>query len=179
MEKPSPVQPGGHLVLGGARSGKTAYALALADGSGLEKWMIATARAEDDEMAARIELHRKERGAEWRLVEEPLRIAEAIIDQARSDRILVIDCLTLWLSNLWFAEANIVLETAKLIEAVQALRGPAIFVSNEIGFGLAPETSLGRAFRDAQGRLNQDMAKMCSAATFVVAGMPIFLKNSN
>jgi len=167
---------GSHLILGGARSGKTAYALALAHASGLEKWMLATAVSEDDEMAERIALHRVERGGEWQTIEEHVHLAGSLISTAAPNRIIVVDCLTLWLSNLSFREFDLAASMHELAAVLPALNGPVIFVSNELGMGLSPETSLGRRFRDAQGRLNQMMAAACAGVTFVAAGLPLVLK---
>jgi adenosylcobinamide kinase / adenosylcobinamide-phosphate guanylyltransferase len=168
---------GTQLVLGGARSGKTAYALALAEKSGLQKWMIATAGCEDREMSDRIARHKEERGPDWKLAEERIQLVDVLQTHARRDRIVVVDCLTLWLSNLAFEQFDLPAETERLSKAVSSLDGPVIFVSNEIGLGLVPETKLGRSFRDAQGRLNQALAQACDKVTFVAAGLPLHLKS--
>ena len=165
-----------HLILGGARSGKTGYALSLADNSGLEKWMVATARAGDSEMRERIARHRRERGVEWNVLEEGIEIAAILDCYGRRDRVLVVDCLTLWLSNLFLEGRDLPSEMEKLAEAAIKAGGPILFVTNEIGLGLVPESSLGRDFRDAQGALNQRLAAVCKAVTLVVAGLPIALK---
>jgi adenosylcobinamide kinase/adenosylcobinamide-phosphate guanylyltransferase len=166
-----------HLILGGARSGKTAYALALAENTGLAKGMIVTALAEGPEMQDRIALHRAERSADWLVVEEPRDLCGALRRMAGPDRVVVVDCLTLWLSNLFFAEMDWAAEAAALASLLETLGGEIILVSNEIGFGLVPEHPLGRAFRDAHGRMNQIVAKACDAATLVVAGLPLVLKS--
>jgi adenosylcobinamide kinase / adenosylcobinamide-phosphate guanylyltransferase len=166
-----------HLILGGARSGKTAYALALAEKSGLSKWMIATAGCEDREMSERIARHKAERGPDWDLAEERINLIGVLQTHARRDRIVVVDCLTLWLSNLAFEQFDLPAETERLSKAVPSLDGPVIFVSNEIGLGLVPETQLGRSFRDAQGRLNQALAQACDKVTFIAAGLPVYLKS--
>jgi len=168
---------GTQLILGGARSGKTAYALARADESGLKKWMIATAGAEDQEMSERIARHKDERGSDWGLAEERIRLVDVLQMYARRDRIVVVDCLTLWLSNLALEQFDLSAETSRLSTAVSSFDGPVIFVSNEIGLGLVPETPLGRSFRDAQGRLNQALAQVCDKVTFVAAGLPFHLKS--
>lgn len=167
---------GSHLILGGARSGKTAYALAIAEASGLEKWMLATAAGDDEEMAERIALHRAERGGDWQTVEEQFDLTGSLIGITEANRIVVVDCLTLWLSNLSFKEFDLAASMRQLAAVLPSLHGPVIFVSNELGMGLAPETALGRRFRDAQGRLNQMMAATCDAVTFVAAGLPLVLK---
>ncbi len=178
MAKPYPKNLPFHnlLTLGGARSGKSAFARRCAENSGLEPVFIATAAAGDDEMAARIARHRLERGSRWRTVEEQRDLCGALAANADEERIMLVDCLTLWLSNLAFAGADLDVETRRLAAAVGGLKGPAIFVSNEIGLGLVPETALGRAFRDAQGRLNQAMARACDRVVFIAAGLPLTLK---
>jgi adenosylcobinamide kinase/adenosylcobinamide-phosphate guanylyltransferase len=164
------------LVLGGARSGKSAFAEKLASESALEKIYIATATAGDDEMCARITHHKTRRGDTWRTVEEPLDLAGVCAREARSGHILLVDCLTLWLSNLMHAEHDIETETQRLTEVLQQRSCPVVLVSNEIGLGLVPETALGRQFRDEQGRLNQRVAACVDEVAFVVAGLPLWIK---
>jgi adenosylcobinamide kinase/adenosylcobinamide-phosphate guanylyltransferase len=166
-----------HLVLGGARSGKTAHGLALADAYGLEKWLVATAEASDAEMRDRIALHRAERDDRWRVVEEPLALRATLTEIARPDRIVLVDCLTIWLSNLFFKDCDHAAEIEQTVAVLADLQGPAIFVSNELGLGLAPDTALGRSFRDAHGRMNQQFAARCENVTFVAAGLPMRLKS--
>ena len=164
------------LVLGGARSGKSAYAQSLSEAAAPERLYLATAEAGDAEMAARIQRHREERGAGWTTREEPLALAEALSAEARPGRIVLVDCLTLWLSNLMLAGRDVEAEIARLAEALPALQGPAAIVSNEVGLGLVPETRLGREFRDAQGRANREVARACDAVVLVAAGLPRLLK---
>ncbi|MEL6861407.1 MAG: bifunctional adenosylcobinamide kinase/adenosylcobinamide-phosphate guanylyltransferase [Pseudomonadota bacterium] len=164
------------LILGGARSGKSRRALALAEARAQTRVFIATAEALDDEMSDRIARHEAERGEGWGTVEAPLDLVSAIAAHVDPDRICVVDCLTLWLSNLMHHGGDIEAETAALCEALSAPRGPIILVSNEVGLGLVPETPLGRAFRDAQGRLNQAVAAACTKVEFVAAGLPLTLK---
>lgn len=164
------------LVLGGARSGKSAYAERQAKESGLAVVFIATAQPLDEEMAARIARHRVERPAAWRTVEEPLRLAEALRREAEARRCLVVDCLSLWLSNLLLAGREA--EVDKLLEALPALPGRLILVSNEVGFGIVPENALARRFRDEQGRLNQAIARFADDVTLVAAGLPLALKRT-
>ena len=166
------------LVLGGARSGKSAYAERLVRESGLASHYIATGEAGDGEMAERIAHHRARRGAGWTTREEPLRLVAALREEARPDRAVLVDCLTLWLSNLLFAERDLDAETAALCEALAALPGPVVFVTNEVGMGLVPDTPLGRRFRDAQGRLNQAVAAVVPSVVFVAAGLPLRLKGA-
>jgi adenosylcobinamide kinase / adenosylcobinamide-phosphate guanylyltransferase len=164
------------LILGGARSGKSQYAEKLVALSGLTPFYVATAAALDDEMGERIVHHRDRRGGEWVTIEEQFALAETIAREARPDRILLVDCLTLWLSNLTFAEREIPAEQARLVAQLGDCPGPVILVSNEIGMGLVPETALGRRFRDAQGRLNQGVAEVATRVVFVAAGLPLVLK---
>jgi adenosylcobinamide kinase/adenosylcobinamide-phosphate guanylyltransferase len=164
------------LVLGGARSGKSAYAQALVEGAAPERLYLATAEAGDAEMAARIARHREVRGAGWLTREEPLALAEALVAEARAGRAVLVDCLTLWLSNLMLAGREVEGEIVRLTEAVGALRGPVVLVSNEVGLGVVPDNALGRAFRDAQGRLNRKTALACQAVVFVAAGLPTMIK---
>lgn len=164
------------LVLGGARSGKSAFAEGLVRGSGLTAVYLATATAGDEEMAERIGRHRDDRGPHWITVEEPLDLVGALAREAAPSRAVLVDCLTLWLSNLVFAGRDPAGETAALAGALPSLHGPAVLVSNEIGLGLVPDTALGRAFRDAHGRMNQAVAAAVPRAVFVAAGLPLPLK---
>lgn len=164
------------LVIGGTRSGKSAYARALAEASLLKPVMLATAEAGDAEMAERIERHRCERGPRWMTLEEPLELAAALRRCAAPDRLVVVDCATLWLSNLLIANRDPEAEERALEREIAGLNGPALFVTNEVGCGLVPATALGRVFRDAQGRLNQMLAKSCEAVVQVTAGLPLQIK---
>ena len=163
------------LVLGGARSGKSRHAERLVEAAASCGIYIATAEPGDDEMVARIAAHRARRGAFWRTVEAPLLLAEAIA-AARPDRPVLVDCLTLWLSNLMLAGARLDAEIATLRAALHDAAGPVVLVANEVGLGLVPETPLGRCFRDAAGRLNQDIAALADRVVFVAAGLPLALK---
>jgi len=164
------------LVFGGTRSGKSAYALHLAENSGLAPVMIATARIHDEEMRARIEAHRAERGPHWSLIEEHINLTAAIQREAAADKILLVDCLTLWLSNLVFEEQDYAQAGHALAAALPTLAGPVIFVSNELGLGTVPDHALTRRFRDAQGKLNQILALACTDVIYVQAGLPRALK---
>ncbi len=166
------------LILGGARSGKSALALRRAAASGRPVTWLATAQALDAEMAERIERHRAERPAGWRTVEEPLRLAQALRLGAAADGCLVVDCLTLWLTNLMLAgDASLLqTETADLLATLPALPGHIILVANEVGLGIVPDNALARRFRDEAGRLNQALAESCERVTFVAAGLPLVLK---
>ena len=164
------------LILGGARSGKSAFAQKLAEAHGPDRLYLATAAAGDEEMAARIARHRRDRGQGWTTLEEPLELAAALATHARAGRAVVVDCLTLWLSNLMLAGRDPGPAVAALGEAIQGLAGPAILVSNEVGMGLVPDHKLGREFRDWQGRANREIAAACDAVIFVAAGLPLQLK---
>lgn len=179
------------LVIGGARSGKSAYAERQAAASGLAVTYIATAQAHDDEMRRRIAHHRTRRPADWGSVEAPLELAAALRAHAAADRCLLVDCLTLWLSNLFFAgqaarqaEAGeavdcplFAAETQALIDTLPQLPGRILLVSNEVGWGIVPMNPLSRLFADEQGRLNQRVAAACEKVTLVAAGLPLMLKS--
>jgi adenosylcobinamide kinase/adenosylcobinamide-phosphate guanylyltransferase len=168
--------PRATLILGGARSGKSRLAQRLANLVAGPKILIATAEAKDAEMAARIAAHRRERGPEWRTVEEPLLLATALDEAAPAGRPVVVDCLTLWLSNLMLAEIGIEPAVVALEAALSRAPGPVILVSNEVGLGIVPENALARAFRDEAGRLNQRMAAASEAVYFLAAGLALTLK---
>ncbi|PPD15029.1 MAG: bifunctional adenosylcobinamide kinase/adenosylcobinamide-phosphate guanylyltransferase [Methylobacterium sp.] len=172
-----PALPCSTLVLGGARSGKSGFAERLARESGLVRIYIATAQGFDEEMRARIARHKADRAGDgWETIEEPIALPDAIRREAERNRVLLVDCLTLWLSNVMLAEADVALAQAALLESLAGAKGPVILVSNEVGMGLVPETKLGRDFRDAQGRLNQAVALAVPRVFFVAAGLPITLK---
>jgi adenosylcobinamide kinase/adenosylcobinamide-phosphate guanylyltransferase len=164
------------LVLGGARSGKSRYAEALVTDAAAAGTYIATAEAGDAEMAARIAHHRARRGGFWRTVEEPLGLASAIVANADPARPILVDCLTLWLSNLMGVGRVVEHESEVLLGALRDARGPVVLVANEVGLGLVPETPLGREFRDEAGRLNQAVAALADRVIFVAAGLPLVLK---
>jgi adenosylcobinamide kinase/adenosylcobinamide-phosphate guanylyltransferase len=166
------------FVFGGARSGKTALALERAEASGLDPVMVATAEALDAEMGARIAAHRAERGPRWTTIEEARDLAGALDRAAGAGRIVVVDCLTLWLSNLMAADADIDGEIDRLCEALAGLAGPVILVSNEVGLGIVPENALARRFRDHQGRLNRRVAAVAARVTFVAAGLALVMKDA-
>jgi len=169
---------GSLLVLGGARSGKSCYAQDLAEASGLRPLLIATAQAHDAEMGERIARHAASRDARWTVVEEPVALAVALCREARADCIVVVDCATLWLSNLLLKNDNLAAATQDLAQSVAGLAGPVIFVSNEVGAGIVPENALARAFRDAHGLLNQALAEACEAVVLINAGIALCLKPS-
>jgi adenosylcobinamide kinase/adenosylcobinamide-phosphate guanylyltransferase len=168
------------LILGGARSGKSALAERLARESGNEVVYIATAQAHDAEMAARIAHHRDRRPAHWQCVEEPLALAGALRAYARPDRCVLVDCLTLWLSNLLgdADDQRLGRECEALLEVLPALPGELLFVSNEVGLGVVPMGELTRRFVDEAGRLHQALAARCERVLFVAAGLPLPLKGN-
>jgi adenosylcobinamide kinase / adenosylcobinamide-phosphate guanylyltransferase len=164
------------LVIGGARSGKSRFAQALAERSGNERVFIATAEALDDEMCDRIRRHREDRREAWRTREEPLDLARALGEEAAPGRVALVDCLTLWLSNLMHAGRSPQAEIDALTSELSRLAGPAILVSNEVGQGIAPMTALGREFRDWQGRLNSEVAAVAGVVVVMTAGLPQLVK---
>ena len=165
-----------HLILGGRRSGKSAYAEDLALGSGLPKTYIATSRAYDADHQTRIDVHRARReGQGWQVIEAPdPGDLQAILDQqSNKDQVVLLDCLSMWLNNLFLDAADMA-----VVPDLKLPSGPAqlLLVSMEVGLGLHPETSLGRAYADALGTLNQQVAKQADKVTFVAAGLPLPLK---
>ena len=163
------------LLLGGARSGKSRRAQNLAELAWPNRLFIATAEALDDEMAQRIARHQADRSEGWQTVEAPLDLVSAL-GSAGGENAILVDCLTLWLSNLMHHGRDVDTETEKLCSALQAMTQPVFLVSNEVGMGLVPDKKLGRNFRDAQGRLNQHVANVCDVVEFVAAGLPLRLK---
>ena len=171
------------LILGGVRSGKSALAQRRAHKSGLQLVYIATATAGDEAMAARIQRHRLERQDEWRLVEEPVALAEVLRQNAAPDRCLVVDCLTLWLSNLLGsaspnADQEFHYQRQMLLELLPELPGHTILVSNEVNMGVVPLGELSRRFCDEAGLLHQALAERCQRVTLTVAGLPLTLKGA-
>jgi adenosylcobinamide kinase/adenosylcobinamide-phosphate guanylyltransferase len=162
------------LILGGARSGKSRYGEGLITALPGPWTYIATAEAWDAEMAARIALHRTRRDAPWRTVEAPLALASALIDAAETP--VLVDCLTLWLTNLMLAERDLAAETEALLEALAARTPATVLVANEVGLGIVPEHRLGRDFRDAAGVLHQQLAARADRVLFMVAGLPMVVK---
>ncbi len=162
------------LVLGGARAGKSGYALALL-GGGL---FVATAEAGDAEMAERIAAHRAERGAGWTTIEEPFDLSGVLRHHAEDSRPILIDCLTLWLSNLMHRDRDVGDATATLLAALDERRGETVLVTNEVGLGIVPDNALARRFRDAQGTLNRRIAARADRVVFMAAGLPLALKGA-
>ncbi len=165
------------LVLGGARSGKSRYAEALVESQPGACIYLATAQAGDAEMAARIATHRARRDARWTTVEEPLDLAAALGQTCRPDRAVLVDCLTLWLSNLLGAGRPVPAACEGLLAALPGLAGPVILVSNEVGLGVVPDNALARSFVDHAGRLHQDLAAVAQRVVLMTAGLPRELKS--
>jgi adenosylcobinamide kinase/adenosylcobinamide-phosphate guanylyltransferase len=168
------------LILGGARSGKSALAERLAIESGSEVVYVATAQALDAEMAERIAHHRSRRPATWFSVEEPLGLAGTLRRHAREGGFILVDCLTLWLSNLLGMDegTRFDAERAAFLDVVGTLPGEIVFVSNEVGLGITPLGELTRRFVDEAGRLHQALAQRCDRVVFVAAGLPLILKGT-
>ena len=162
------------LVLGGARSGKSRHAESLIAATAPPWTYIATAGADDEEMAARIKMHRERRGTGWRTVEAPREIAAALAECVNTP--VLVDCLTLWLSNLMLAQADIDREIGSLEKGLLGMKAPVVLVANEVGLGIVPEHPLGRRFRDWQGILNQRMAAQADRVVLMVAGLPLVIK---
>jgi adenosylcobinamide kinase/adenosylcobinamide-phosphate guanylyltransferase len=164
------------FVLGGARSGKSRYAENLVMDCTPSWVYVATAQAHDHEMSARIAEHRQRRDGRWRTVEAPLDLPGAIAADGNKGQAVLIDCLTLWLSNVMLAGRDLVAEQQRLITALSSADGPVVVVSNEVGFGIVPDNALARQFRDAQGRLNMQVAAIANRAVLIAAGLPLILK---
>ena len=165
------------LVLGGARSGKSGYAEALIEAAAPMSLYIATAQPLDEEMAERIRRHQERRGTRWETMEEPLELPARLLAESRRERPILVDCLTLWLSNLLLASRDVDAASAALLEALPKLAGPIVLVANEVGLGIVPENALARAFRDHAGRLNQRIAAHADRVVFLAAGLPLVLKD--
>lgn len=174
------------IILGGVCSGKSALALRYAQATGLGLVLIVTASADDPEMTERIRRHQAERDGRWRVVEERVALAAALRAEATAQRCIVVDCLTLWLSNLLCASYDgerylgdssaFARERAALLEALPSLPGQVILVGNEVGMGIVPMGALSRRFRDESGRLHQELAHLCDRVTLTVAGLAHRLK---
>jgi adenosylcobinamide kinase/adenosylcobinamide-phosphate guanylyltransferase len=181
MPEDSHILPAVTLVLGGARSGKSTWAESLIEQQMDQTWdgatYLATATAGDTEMAERIRAHRERRGERWQTVEEPLQLVEALREHADPVRPILVDCLTLWLSNLMLSERDVAQEIPALAESLGGLAGPVVLVSNEVGLSIVPDNALARRFRDHAGRLNQQLAVRADYVVFIAAGLPITLKS--
>ena len=169
---------GAVFVLGGARSGKSRFAEDLVLQSGRKKIYLATSEIWDEEMEDRVEQHKARRGPDWKVMEEPLEISSVLKKHADRDTCILVDCLTLWLTNLMMAERNIKEAGNELIETIRGLSAESsiVFVSNEVGQGIVPIDKMAREFRDHAGHLHQDIAQAVSHVWFVTAGLPQKLK---
>lgn len=164
------------LVLGGARSGKSAFAEKLVQDRNLNQIYIATAEVLDDEMHLRVEHHKESRGQGWLTVEEPIDIASVINKHSSAENVILVDCLTLWLSNIMAQELSLKTMFKNLVTALENAKGSVILVSNEVGLGIVPSNALAREFRDEAGRLNQMIAQAANNVYFTAAGLPMQLK---
>ncbi|CAL78623.1 adenosylcobinamide kinase/adenosylcobinamide-phosphate guanylyltransferase [Bradyrhizobium sp. ORS 278] len=173
---PPPDLPRLTLVLGGARSGKSRHAEALITAQAPPWIYVATAQAFDAEMTERIAQHKARRAEGWQTRETTQDLAGLIRACAEHRAPILIDCLTLWLSNVMLADRNVPAACADLIDTLGTARGPIVAVSNEVGLGIVPDNALARAFRDAQGRLNQDVAAVADRVILMTAGLPLILK---
>lgn len=165
------------FVLGGARSGKSAFAETLANTADQPVY-LATASADDNEMTERIRQHRVRRGPHWQTIEEPLDLTGTIAQHSAPANCILIDCLTLWLANLMQADRDIARASDCLLSGLRKAPGAVILVSNEVGLGIVPDNRLARDFRDHAGRLHQSVAGIAQRAYFIVAGLPITLKDT-
>ncbi len=164
------------LILGGTRSGKSSFAQRLTEENGGDLIYLATAEAFDAEMTDRITRHREDRGPNWQTVEENIDITNVILEKSSPGTTILVDCLTIWLSNLMLAEVDIESELNKLMGILKDVQGPVIFVSNEVGSGVVPQSPLGRRFRDEAGWMNQRVAANVEEVALITAGLPIWLK---
>src|SRR5690554_1883206 len=168
----------GHiLVLGGTRSGKTALAERLATRESSSPAYLATAEALDDEMAERVSAHQKSRSGRFATIEEPLELPQALFAAAQAHDVILVDCLTLWITNLLSMERDVADEVDTLVEVLAGIKDTqVILVSNEVGLGIVPDNALARTFRDLTGAAHQELAAICEHVYFVVAGLPMVVK---
>jgi adenosylcobinamide kinase/adenosylcobinamide-phosphate guanylyltransferase len=164
------------LVLGGARSGKSDYAEGLAQSHPGDRIYIATAEAGDEEMRVRIAHHRTRRGAGWQTIEEPLDLLQVLTRQSNAGRFILVDCVTLWVSNLLLKDLPVQEAVDQLCNMLPALEARIVFVSNEVGLGIVPDNALARRYRDEAGLANQKLAAACGEVVFMAAGLPLRLK---
>jgi adenosylcobinamide kinase/adenosylcobinamide-phosphate guanylyltransferase len=169
------------FITGGCRSGKSRYALDYVDRHFSKKIYLATCEALDEEMAQRIAHHKKMRGPEWQTIEEPVEVVDQIRLHAKGVEVILLDCLTLWLSNLlikWDDDSKIIKETERLIDTIKQSQTSFLVVSNEVGMGIVPADPLSRRFRDLSGMANQRMAEAAHTAILMVSGIPVLLKGA-
>ncbi|MCV2401885.1 bifunctional adenosylcobinamide kinase/adenosylcobinamide-phosphate guanylyltransferase [Marinomonas sp. C2222] len=169
-----------HLVLGGVRSGKSAFAQQEVAASGKNVSYIATSQIFDEEMANRVKLHQESRPADWNVIEEPLELARVLNSLNDPQQAVIVECLTLWLTNLLCLEdeARLEIEKTALLEVVSHFKGDLVLVSSEVGLGIMPMNSLARRFADEAGLLNQKLANLTNRVTLVAAGLPMSLKST-
>ncbi|MEM8631294.1 MAG: bifunctional adenosylcobinamide kinase/adenosylcobinamide-phosphate guanylyltransferase [Pseudomonadota bacterium] len=165
------------LILGGASSGKSVFAENLLLGSETRPVYVATAQAWDREMEEKISIHRQRRKNDWVTIEEPYEVARVLRD-ASADSPILVDCLTIWLSNHVIEGHDAVMESRRLVETLKICKAQVVLVSNEVGQGVVPETSLGRSFRNYQGTLNQELSAIADSVALIVAGLPLVLKGT-
>lgn len=165
------------LVLGGAASGKSLYSEKLVNAAAAPKVYVATAQAFDAEMSQKIARHKVQRGDGWTTIEEPIEIASILVEQ-ETDSVVLLDCATLWLTNVLLADEDEVAMSEALCAALAACPARVVVVSNEVGYGIVPENALSRRFREAQGRLNQKIAAQADSVVVVMAGLPLALKGT-
>ncbi len=169
------------LILGGAKSGKSSFALNVCNSLDRERIFLATAQAFDQEMEERITHHQAERGSGWRTIEEPLKVAETIGSLDSKDTVILLDCLTLWLNNLYmeYGEDQETIDEAieNLARQLADIRGAVVVVSNEVGMGIVPDNQLSRTYRDTAGYINQRIARLSGKVVAVLAGIPLVLKD--
>lgn len=168
------------LILGGARSGKSRYALQLAEDNFVHRLFLATAEPIDDEMRERICFHKKSRGSRWHCAEEPVKIADIIRNPPVKCDVILLDCVTVWLGNILLKEGDnaVARRCREVLVALRKAKCPVLIVSNEVGMGIVPDTKLGRMFRDIAGRFNTELADIADVVVFVVAGLPVKLKGN-
>ena len=168
------------FVIGGCRSGKSNHALELAEKMAAnERIFIATCVPQDDEMRQRVAKHQQNRSQSWKTIEAPLHLPQVIMDNARAEGVVLIDCLTLWINNLLMeneSAPDVENQISKLVRALQSADGTVIIVSNEVGTGIVPENKLARLYRDLVGSVNQEMARIADRVVWVVAGIPVTIK---
>ena len=167
------------LITGGARSGKSRLAEAIIANENQAAIYIATAQVRDEEMAIRVAEHQGRRGPNWQTEEIPFELVAGLTELANSGTPILVDCLTLWLTNILLAERNIELEIKALADCLKDIRTPLVLVSNETGLGIVPDNDLARAFRDHAGIMNQRIAEVADNVLFVAAGLPLILKGRN
>ncbi len=169
------------FITGGCRSGKSRYALDYANRRFSEKIFLATCEPLDEEMAHRVENHRRTRGPEWRTIEEPIEIVDKIGQHEEEETVILLDCVTLWISNLllkWDDDRRVLGEVSRLIESIKKSKASFLLVSNEVGMGIVPADPISRRFRDLAGWANQKIAEAADTAIFMVSGIPLFLKGN-